>query len=698
MRSEDSPGRRALPDAFPFRHRCFRAVRRGRAGRTLLFLAGEDIEGGWRSMWTQPSTTRNRTSCSSGIARSGQGAHRLPRAAAIRHVDCLSVYRRLLPDHPSREYRARHSQGLRTRFEHLLFGNGAVISEDAALHPGSAQARVHKPPNGLAAQGVRGGACACRAPIGAAGSAGGVLTMVVNAHGRGRHGEIARLRSGIDSARRLLASGRHRPGERIVRQAMHALARRGEWRLACEGAGVLARTLLTRGRLAEADAVLDGARQWATQSRELGALQELAIIRAGVRTESGRLSEAEAVLETVLASAASAGTGLTVEATLAMVRCLNWQGRYTEAFQRLALVHPEADVLPRDAVRLRVARSRTWLGRGRAAEAVADAAHARDAAVQLDDPALSGAALYACALAQLAAGDSVQGDAAAALAVGLPPCAQSAAGHPRPCAARRIAAARGSAAGNAAGAADGQGQIVHAAGHGAGADESVARCAQRREPNRGRGAACGCDRAVRPAPVPPLPPSSTQWAAPAADNIVELMRCCQVAAEDTAVLAAVCARLRVRLQAAGVASSGSIGPRSSVWLAVAEARGGSARRMLTANQWCCRPRGERVEAGCHAVARAGGGGVRCHMDRRIHLAGCRRFGPALHRSDRRRAGGFSRGGQAVKPIGSRVHRSCSASVTAIAEVRASIEKAAAAPFAALVEGESGSGKGSWPHR
>ena len=477
---------------------------------------------------------------------------------------------------------------------------------------------------------------------------------------------------------------------------MHALARRGEWRLACEGAGVLARTLLTRGRLAEADAVLDGARQWATQARELGALQELAIIRAGVRTESGRLSEAEAVLETVLASAASAGTGLTVEATLAMVRCLNWQGRYTEAFQRLALVHPEADVLPRDAVRLRVARSRTWLGRGRAAEAVADAAHARDAAVQLDDPALSGAALYACALAQLAAGDSVQGDAAAALAVG---------------AARRahdpLLAIRGRVL---------RAEIARRQGQRGPATLLVRRMDKVKSSTlpatvRARidllrdalSAADPIEAAERRADATglfalrlfaPLRPSSTQWAAPAADDIVELMRCCQVAEEDTAVLAAVCARLRVRLQAAGVAFFGL--DRSEVVSVAgdgAKLEAGSARRILTANQLVLPHHGgERVEAGVPVryagqvvgvlVATWTAASTWLAADVSVLLStGATAAGPAV-----------SAGGQAASRPGSRVHRSCSASYPRSRRSGPSIEKAAAAPFAALVKGESGSGK------
>ena len=45
-------------------------------------------------------------------------------------------------------------------------------------------------------------------------------------------GELLRLAKQVESGRALLGAGRHQPGERVLRQAMHALARRGEWVLA----------------------------------------------------------------------------------------------------------------------------------------------------------------------------------------------------------------------------------------------------------------------------------------------------------------------------------------------------------------------------------------------------------------------------------------------------------------------------------
>ncbi len=71
---------------------------------------------------------------------------------------------------------------------------------------------------------------------------------------------------------------------------MHAFARRGEWALATESALLIAVSLVVRGRMADADVVLDMARPWATESRDLQLLHEIAVVRAGTLVERGRLS------------------------------------------------------------------------------------------------------------------------------------------------------------------------------------------------------------------------------------------------------------------------------------------------------------------------------------------------------------------------------------------------------------------------
>ena len=61
-------------------------------------------------------------------------------------------------------------------------------------------------------------------------------------------GELVALGRRVGAARQLLESGRHAPGERMLRQAMGALMRRSAWSHAVEGALALAASMLKRGR------------------------------------------------------------------------------------------------------------------------------------------------------------------------------------------------------------------------------------------------------------------------------------------------------------------------------------------------------------------------------------------------------------------------------------------------------------------
>jgi DNA-binding NtrC family response regulator len=178
------------------------------------------------------------------------------------------------------------------------------------------------------------------------------------------------------------------------------------------------------------------------------------------------------------------------------------------------------------------------------------------------------------------------------------------------------------------------------------------------------------------------------------DDILELMRCCQAAEEDVAVLAAVCARLRERLRAAGVAfflfdrgEPASVAG-NGVHIGVA-----SARRVYAAAQLVLPHHGgERVEGGV-PVRYAGQvvglllaawtpGAAWQAADVSVLLsAGATAAGPALSGVAARR----------VADRGSRTSELLGVSA-AVAAVRTAIDKAACAPFAVLVEGESGSGK------
>src|SRR6476620_4310804 len=192
----------------------------------------------------------------------------------------------------------------------------------------------------------------------------------------------------------------------------------------------------------------------------------------------------------------------------------------------------------------------------------------------------------------------------------------------------------------------------------------------------------------------PPRPSSPSSLSPATDFIVELLGCCQSADEDRAVLTSVCARLRGRLSASGVGFFAT--ERNELFVVAADGvrlDPGSARRIATANQLVLPHDGaERVEAGI-PVRYAGqvigflvaGWPAATDWDpvdvSILLTTGATAAGPALSGLLARRAG--ERQSRASDLLG--VSR-------AVAEVRAAVERAAAAPFPVLVQGESGSGK------
>ena len=123
-----------------------------------------------------------------GIARGGQGAHRLPRAAAIRHVDCLSVSAgSCQTPHPSREYRreaftrtahALRAPAVRQRSRDI---GGRGLAPWVGSGRGCTSRRTAWQRRGVPTRRLR-----VPCPNRRSEQRGGVLTMVVNVHGRGR--------------------------------------------------------------------------------------------------------------------------------------------------------------------------------------------------------------------------------------------------------------------------------------------------------------------------------------------------------------------------------------------------------------------------------------------------------------------------------------------------------------------------------
>jgi DNA-binding NtrC family response regulator/tetratricopeptide (TPR) repeat protein len=215
-------------------------------------------------------------------------------------------------------------------------------------------------------------------------------------------GELASLRRRMDGALAQIASGRHAPGVRALRQAIGGLARRGAWADAGGGALGLVRVLLRRGRARDAQAVLEDARQYATRAGHEPMLVDLAILSGEAWIDLGRLDEAEGVLGTALAAARAAqdparGGG----ASLSLARCLYWRGQYADAQDALRAA-PEAAALPA-RVRHRLIGSRIAVGLVDFSGAMSLVTEARQDAA--NERGLQAAAAYAAAFVHLAVGD-----------------------------------------------------------------------------------------------------------------------------------------------------------------------------------------------------------------------------------------------------------------------------------------------------
>jgi DNA-binding NtrC family response regulator len=191
-----------------------------------------------------------------------------------------------------------------------------------------------------------------------------------------------------------------------------------------------------------------------------------------------------------------------------------------------------------------------------------------------------------------------------------------------------------------------------------------------------------------------VPPAGTCGShVAAADDVLDILQLCQAAADDHAALLAVCARQRVGLRASVVAILTRADERI-VTLAADGGRHGTAMavRVLAASQMLPPHRvDEGIEAG--APIRYGGEVVGVLIGRwtpgtppdtsraaMALLTGATALGPAVAavRAERATKPGSPHELLGISPL--------------MEDVRRSVERAAAAPFPILIEGESGAGK------
>jgi DNA-binding NtrC family response regulator/tetratricopeptide (TPR) repeat protein len=510
--------------------------------------------------------------------------------------------------------------------------------------------------------------------------------------------ELRNLRERLDGAVTMIDRGRHAPGLRQLRHAIGGLARRADWDRAAEGTLHLASCLLGRGRPRDAQAALDEARQYAGRVHRESLLVDIATLTGEAWIDLARLDEAESVLATAVASARGAADhGRQVMATIALSRCLYWRGHYAEAAATLAAVREPA-VRPH-ALRAELLAARIAIGQGEYDEATSGAAAALASARATGDARGTAAALYCAALVRTSVGDLDAADGDLTAAIGA---ARSAHDPLRAVRARllqvevdRRRGRRGAAAAQMERVArlarslppllrarvDVLRATAEADGH------QIGDRVSRHVAATGLGALAlyaGRDRRDR---------SASEPIAALAHEIVAIVQACQTADDEAVVLKDVCARVRRQTRAAAVAFVAGPIQRYAV-LASDGSRldASTAERCITTGITIAPHRHvDRIESS--VPVRYGGGPI---------AALCARWTLGSTYDIGRAAASMELAAAAAAPIvaGFLGRRETHArigtellGVTALmSDLRRSVERAAAAPFAVLIEGESGSGK------
>jgi DNA-binding NtrC family response regulator len=614
------------------------------------------------------------------------GAHTLPKVRCL-HLERVpeeSLMLAITPPVESTALRrtikraAKRADGLPARFAELLWGVGAPAGQ---AHVKGTAIAAERPPS-------YGDACASRA-----------LAAPVTARNWPAPADVAVQRKRLTEVLELIESGRHAPGERGLRAVIGGLARRHDWRQAARGQLALGAALLRRGRARRAREALADVRTYAVHGGQDGGkedgsedvLLEATILTGHARLDEGRLDEAETLLRGSIAAARATGDlALAASAGSALARCLYWRGHYGEADAALDEIGaaPDADT----AISLEALRSRVAVGRGDIGAGMSHASSAWDRAERHGKPVAIARAMYAVAFAHLAAGDlrGVERDVLACIRA-----ARTAHDPLRALKARLLAAeaARRTGTGRAA---ERLVQLVNRASRIDLPATVRARLALLSD------LSAGIDQAVRKRVTGTglhalalfAPSEAHQRVASAYDAAIDILNLCQAGDDDAVVLAEICRRVRARLRAAGIvvfvrdghllvpiaADGHSIEP------AIAE-RAVDARQAIPPCQY-----NERIEGG---VPIRYAGETLGALAARWTIAAP----PDAARSEMVLTMTATAAATAVSAVIAR-RRAASATglaeilgvSSAIADIRAAVERAAAAPFTILVEGESGSGK------
>ena len=508
-------------------------------------------------------------------------------------------------------------------------------------------------------------------------------------------GELAALRRRLDGALAHLAAGRHAPGVRQLRQAIGGLARRDDWTDAASGAVVLVSSLLRRGRVRAAQAAMEDARQYASRAGRDPLLLDIATLSGEAWIDLARLDEAESVLGAALAAARAARDQVRgTTAAMALARCLFWRGHYADADAALGCVPDDAP----GAVRARhsLLSARIAVGQRDAGRALSLVSEVCQRSLAEGDARLRAGAACTAAFVRLTLGDldAVERDAAESIAA-----ARAAHDPLQAVRARLLQAEAERRRGRSAAAAAHLQRLrriiptmpvtvrarweLSKALSAAGAEHAEILARHVAATGLGALALYAVDQRVAEGGVDPM-----------LEEIVAILRVCQTAEDETIVLKEVCARVRQQLHATAVAFVVTGTGRSGVVIGD----------------------GARLDTEIAERAIAAGVTVAPHRhDGRIDAAAPVQYGgvPIGALCARWTLGStydLSRGGvvltvsaAAAAPILSaalarREHVSAAGTgdllgvTAAMAELRRNVERAAAAPFTVLIDGESGSGK------
>jgi len=607
-------------------------------------------------------------------------------------VDALVAAIRPAVEHDARIARmarraARHAHGIPGRFVRLLWPDMAVDDGGRLLRRGSAS---------LAAEG--------KATYG--GQDDGCLASVEEPARPSvpcswpAPGELAAARRRIEAARAQLAAGRHAPGIRQLRQAVGTLARRADWSQAAEGALSLGSALLRRGRVLDAQSVLDEAQGYASRVGGEHLLIDAATLSGDAWVDLARLGEAERVLAAAVAAARATGDPKRcAAASMSLARCLFWRGRYADAQAAL----PRPDDIPSELA-LRHVRVSACLAVGLRdlPTAMAAIAEAKQRNHGRADAGTTAAIASAAAFVHLAVGDldAVDRDAIEAIA------AARAAHDPLRALKARLLLVEAARRRSRTASAQSQLRRLNRAvktlppvvrarwellsGLASGADVRDHVC--RLVASTGLGALA---LYVPPRDGDPrLVGLGTDLMEHAVGDLVAIVRVCQTAVDEPAVLKEVCVRVRDQLHAAAVGFVVCRGGCSEIIAGDGPRLDGDCaeRAMAAAIPIAPHRRGDRTEAA--APVHYGGApiaalsarwtiGSTYNLSRATSVlamaaaAAAPIVSAALARKNQPVAGALN-GLLGATPV--------------MIELRQTIERAAAAPFAVLIEGESGSGK------